>query len=56
MSDLQLALLFPYFPFLGLLIAFALVELISGNNDDDDDQDGGKGIRVMEPAYAPVGA
>jgi len=55
MSDLQLALLFPYFPFLGLLIAFALVDLIGGN-DDDDDQDGGKGIRVMEPAYAPAGA
>jgi|10_taG_2_1085330.scaffolds.fasta_scaffold32877_4 hypothetical protein len=56
MSDLQIALLFPYFPFLGLLITFAFVELIDGNNDDDDDQSGGKGIRVMEPDYSRAGA
>jgi len=56
MSDLQIALLFPYFPFLGLLITFAFVELIDGNNDDDDDQSGGKGIRVMELDYSRAGA
>jgi len=55
MSDLQIALLFPFIPFLGLLIAFAFVELIDGNNDDDD-QSGGKGIRVMEPDYSRAGA
>ncbi len=52
MSDLQLALLFPYIPFLGLIIAFALVELITGGNDEDDDNDSDGGI--MQPVYAPV--
>ena len=52
MSDLQLALLFPYIPFLGLIIAFALVELVSGGNDEDDDNnhDGG----IMQPVYSTV--
>ena len=52
MSDLQLALLFPYIPFLGLIIAFALVELITGGNDEDDDNNHGGGI--MQPVYAPA--
>lgn len=51
MSDLQLALLFPYIPFLGLIIAFAVAELITGGNDEDDDNDGGGGI--MTPVYVP---
>ena len=57
MSETQMALLFPYIPFLGLLLAFLFVDLINGN-DDDDDQDGGKGIRVdqNQPLYAPAGA
>tara|TARA_B100001250_G_C19357439_1_gene596124 strand:- start:64 stop:249 length:186 start_codon:yes stop_codon:yes gene_type:complete len=35
--------------------ALVLIELImrAFSNDDDDDQDGGKGIRIMQPAYAP---
>ena len=52
MSDLQLALLFPYIPFLGLIIAFAVAELITGGNDEDDDNDGGGGI--MTPVYVPA--
>ena len=53
MSEFQMALLFPYIPFLGLLLAFLFVDLLNGN-DDDDDQDGGKGIRVMQPQPVPV--
>ena len=42
MSDIQLALLFPYIPFSSLVVAFALVELITDNDEDDDnDRDGG---------------
>tara|TARA_B100000902_G_scaffold275168_1_gene260968 strand:+ start:456 stop:641 length:186 start_codon:yes stop_codon:yes gene_type:complete len=35
--------------------ALVLIELImrAFSNDDDDDQDGGQGIRIMQPAYAP---
>ncbi len=51
-----MAILFPYIPFLGLLLAFFFVDLINGNNDDDDDQDGGKGIRVMQPVPVTVPA
>ena len=53
MSDFQMALLFPYVPFLGLLLAFLFVDILNGN-DDDDDQDGGKGIRVMQPVPVTV--
>ena len=53
MSDFQMALLFPYVPFLGLLLAFLFVDILNGN-DDDDDQDGGKGIRVMQPVTVTV--
>ena len=52
MSDLQLALLFPYIPFLGLIIAFVLVELVTGGNDEDDDNGPDDGIMI--PAYAPA--
>tara|TARA_R100000008_G_scaffold77839_1_gene58470 strand:- start:522 stop:695 length:174 start_codon:yes stop_codon:yes gene_type:complete len=55
MSETQMALLFPYIPFLGLLLAFLFVDLMNGN-DDDDDQDGGKGIRVMQPVPVTVPA
>ena len=56
MSDLQLALLFPYIPFLGLIIAFVLVELVTGGNDDDDDngQDDGLMIKASFTAYNPA--
>jgi len=37
MSDLQLAFLFPYIPFLSLVIVFAFLGLIDNNNDDDSD-------------------
>ncbi len=36
MSDLQLAFLFPYIPFLSLVIVFAFLGLIDNNNDDGD--------------------
>ena len=49
MSDVQLALLFPFVPVLILL----LIYYASGADiDDDDDQGGGKGM--LEPIYAPV--
>ncbi len=50
MSDFQMAILFPYIPFAGLLIAYFLVDLINGEGGDDDD-DGGGG--TMIPLYAP---
>ncbi len=53
MSDFQLALLFPYIPFLGLLIAFAFADLILGDDGDDDDEGGGG---IMTPVYVPNGA
>ena len=36
--------------------ALVLIELLlrAINGDDDDDNDGGKGIRVQQPVYAPV--
>jgi len=49
MSDVQLALLFPFIPVLLLL----LVYYASGADiDDDDDNDGGKGM--LQPIYAPA--
>tara|TARA_B100001250_G_scaffold388624_1_gene387028 strand:- start:1246 stop:1401 length:156 start_codon:yes stop_codon:yes gene_type:complete len=49
MSDVQLALLFPFVPVLILL----LIYYASGADiDDDDDQGGGKGM--LQPIYAPV--
>lgn len=47
MLDLQLAFLFPYIPFLSLVIVFAFLGLIDNNNDDDEDGDGG----VMQIAF-----
>ena len=55
MSDFQLAILFPYIPFAGLLIAYFLVDIINGS-DDDDDHGGGKGIRVRQPVPVTVPA
>ena len=44
------AILWCFYP----MAVLVLVELIlRAVNDDDDDQDGGQGIRVMQPAYAP---
>ena len=49
MSDVQLALFFPYLPVVVLLIVY----FASGADidDDDDDSQGGKGI--FQPIYAP---
>ena len=49
MSDVQLALLFPFVPVLVLL----LVYYASGADIDDDDDDGG-GKGMLHPIYAPV--
>tara|TARA_R100001463_G_scaffold35102_4_gene76737 strand:- start:1888 stop:2052 length:165 start_codon:yes stop_codon:yes gene_type:complete len=51
MSDVQLALFFPYLPVVVLLIIY----FASGadiDDDDDDDFQGGKGI--LQPIYAPA--
>jgi hypothetical protein len=49
MSDVQLALLYPFVPVLILL----LIYYASGADiDDDDDQGGGKGM--LQPIYAPA--
>tara|TARA_Y100001951_G_C11149295_1_gene188198 strand:- start:434 stop:574 length:141 start_codon:yes stop_codon:yes gene_type:complete len=45
MSDIQLALLFPYLPFLLVLVFFALFE-----EEDDDIDPPDKGI--LQPSYA----
>jgi hypothetical protein len=48
-----MAILWCFYP-IGALV---LVELIMrAINDDDDDQDGGKGVRIAQPVYAPSGA
>jgi len=44
------AILYCFYP-IGTLVLIELV--LRAVNDDDDDQDGGKGIRIMQPAYAP---
>ena len=49
MSDFQLALLFPYIPYLGLLIAFAFADLILGDDGDDDDDDKYGGTKITTP-------
>ena len=47
------AVLWVFYP----MAALVLVELIlRAINDDDDDQDGGKGVRITQPVYAPTGA
>ena len=46
MSEVQLALLFPYIPFLIVLVFYALLE-----TEDDDNEPPDKGI--MQPSYAP---
>ena len=44
------AVLWVFYP----MAALVLVELIlRAINDDDDDQDGGKGVRITQPLYAP---
>ena len=51
MSDVQLALFFPYLPVVVLLIVY----FASGadiDEDDDDDFQGGK--RIFQPIYAPA--
>jgi len=44
------AILYCFYP-IGTLVLIELV--LRAVNDDDDDQDGGKGIRIMQPAYSP---
>ena len=46
MSEVQLALLFPYIPFLIVLVFYALLE-----TEDEDNEPPDKGI--MQPSYAP---
>ena len=48
------AVLWVFYP----MAALVLIELIlrTFNDDDDDDQDGGKGVRIAQPVYAPSGA
>ena len=51
--DRLVAVLWVFYP----MAALVLVELIlRAINDDDDDQDGGKGVRITQPVYAPTGA
>ena len=45
------AVLWVFYPMTALVLIELFLRAI--NNDDDDDQDGGKGIRIMQPAYAP---
>ncbi len=54
MSEFQMALLFPFVPVAAFLIVELILDIINNGGDDDDDQDGGKGIRIMEPAYVPA--
>ena len=49
MSDIQMALLFPFMPVLILL----LIYYASGADIDDDDDQGG-GIGMLQPIYAPA--
>jgi len=46
-----IAVLWVFYPMTALVLIELFLRAI--NNDDDDDQDGGKGIRIMQPAYAP---
>ena len=49
-----LAILWCFYP-IGCLVLIELI-LRAISNDDDDDQDGGKGVRIAQPVYAPSGA
>ena len=46
MNEVSLALLFPYIPFLIVLIAFAILDM-----KDDDNDDGGGG--TLSPVFMP---
>tara|TARA_B100000287_G_scaffold102167_1_gene94437 strand:- start:416 stop:586 length:171 start_codon:yes stop_codon:yes gene_type:complete len=52
MSEFQMALLFPFVPIVSFLIVEFLLDITS--NNDDDDNDGGKGIRIMQPVPVTV--
>ncbi len=52
MSEFQMAILFPFVPMLGLVLAYFFVDIIMGPDDDDDDR--GKGM--MQPVYQYVPA
>ena len=47
------AILWCFYP-IGCLVLIELI-LRAINNDDDDDTDGGKGVRITQPVYAPTG-
>ena len=49
MSDVQLALFFPYLPVVVLLIIY----FASGADIDDDDDDSQGGKKIFQPIYAP---
>mgnify|MGYP003141082385 CR=1 FL=1 len=46
------AMVWIFYPMTALVLVEVFLRLF--NNDDDDDE-GGKGIRVWQPAYAPSG-
>ena len=45
------AVLWVFYP----MAALVLVELILRAFNDDDEDDGGKGVRITQPLYAPSG-
>ena len=45
------AVLWCFYP----MAALVLVELILRTFNDDDDDEGGKGVRITPPVYAPSG-
>ena len=47
------AVLWVFYPMAALVLGVLILRAI---NDDDDDQDGGKGVRITQPVYAPTGA
>ena len=49
-----MAVLWVFYPMAALVLIELILRAIS--NDDDDDQDGGKGVRIAQPVYAPSGA
>ncbi len=49
MTDIQLALVYPFFPLLIVLGYFVFESLLDSGSNDDDDQGGGG---LMQPVYA----
>ncbi len=49
MSEVQMALLFPFVPFAAFLLIEFLLDITSPPDDDDEGGDGG----IMQPVYVP---